>query len=377
MCAHGLERDQIRSEGTVLNVDDVVKGPHIALLASTYEIVTFEDREKSRESALDGGNWANDSYAWFENFYDPSGDLAATGIVSILAAVHGFDVNKEKEKLNVEHFLNELASGPGHESWTVVNYNDAFQDIPELKELTTTPFMTQIVTEILPRLRDQRSSERGIKSLLVLELGEMAADIAWAFLNDNLNAPSALEPGQKIEVVMEGKDDEEANVLRAHVSAVNADGTYSVDYYEIGTKENSVKKERIVKAAPIMANLRTIQKAIDARTMSGWTKQLNVIALQISTKVKRNGGQSHEECMREGALPEECIEEGTVAKERLVAIVVRGTFRALQRRPTRRSAIYAMFFRYYLDREIRKPRQERWRCSEKIGIRGGGILAAA
>ena len=115
VCAHGLERDQIRSEETVLNVDDDVKGPHIALLASTYEIVTFEDREKSRDSALDGGNWANDSYAWFENLYDPSGDLAATGIVSILAAVHGFDVNKEEEKLNVEHFLNELASGPGHE----------------------------------------------------------------------------------------------------------------------------------------------------------------------------------------------------------------------------------------------------------------------
>ena len=103
-----------------------------------------------------------------------------------------------------------------------------------------------------------------------------------------------------------------------------------------------------------MSNLQTIQKAIDAGKVEGWTTQINAAAKRVSMKVKEMADKGQEEWMSEGALPEECIVEGTIVEERLAAIVVRETLRALQRRPTRRSVIYDMFFKFYLDREIHK-----------------------
>ena len=133
---------------------------------------------------------------------------------------------------------------------------------------------------------------------------------------------------------------------------LDGNGTYEVKF-ENGGSEKGVAKDRIVKAASIMANLQIIQKAIDAGKVEGWTTQINATAKRVSMKVKEMA-EKEEEWMSEGALPEECIVEGTIVEERLAAVVVRETLRALQRRPTRRSVIYDMFFKVYLDREIRK-----------------------
>ena len=160
-----------------------------------------------------------------------------------------------------------------------------------MKELTTTPFMTQIVTEILPRLKLQRSGERGIKSLLVLELGESLSDITWAFLNDKNDKPSSiavLEAGQKVEVKLD-----DGSVPSASIEMLDGNGTYEVKF-ENGGSEKGVAKDRIVKAASIMSNLQTIQKAIDAGKVEGWTTQINAAAKRVSMKVKEMADKEEE-----------------------------------------------------------------------------------
>ena len=59
-----------------------------------------------------------------------------------------------------------------------------FANIPELAELTNTPFMVEIVTEILQRLKQQGRPLSEIKSQLAITLDEETAEKAWAVLRN-------------------------------------------------------------------------------------------------------------------------------------------------------------------------------------------------
>ena len=146
-----------------------------------------------------------------------------------------------KDKSKVENFMNEMASSD-HGIWTVLDYNAAFIEVPELKELTTTPFMTQIVTEILPRLKLQRSGERGIKKPAGFGAWESLSDITWAFLNDKNDKPSSiavLEAGQKVEVKLD-----DGSVPSASIEMLDGNGTYEVKFENGGGEGRSKGSHR-------------------------------------------------------------------------------------------------------------------------------------
>ncbi|KAK3272953.1 hypothetical protein CYMTET_18781 [Cymbomonas tetramitiformis] len=63
--------------------------------------------------------------------------------------------------------------------WLHRDYCDAFDRMPELKELTTTPFMVEIVMEILPKLQELQSTDASMKAKLLLLLNEDAAQMVW------------------------------------------------------------------------------------------------------------------------------------------------------------------------------------------------------
>ncbi|KAK3233049.1 hypothetical protein CYMTET_56631, partial [Cymbomonas tetramitiformis] len=76
-------------------------------------------------------------------------------------------------------FCDRLARAETGKIWLHRDYRDVFDAIPELKELTTTPFMVEIVTEILPKLQETRSTDVSIKAKLLLLLNEDAAQMVW------------------------------------------------------------------------------------------------------------------------------------------------------------------------------------------------------
>ncbi|KAK3274430.1 hypothetical protein CYMTET_17386 [Cymbomonas tetramitiformis] len=89
------------------------------------------------------------------------------------------DLNKAMQEFS-EKLTKE---GAAQQVWLFQDYRDAFDAIPELKELTTTPFMVQIVTEILPKLREMQGTDALMKSKLLLLLKEDAAQTVWGCIS--------------------------------------------------------------------------------------------------------------------------------------------------------------------------------------------------
>ena len=84
----------------------------------------------------------------------------------------------EKLKAPVDDFCKVAANDSS--LWLFRDYMEAFKEIPELKDLTTTPFMVEIVTDILPELKGSlQSSDADKKARLLQILSEPAAHAAW------------------------------------------------------------------------------------------------------------------------------------------------------------------------------------------------------
>ncbi|KAK3265789.1 hypothetical protein CYMTET_25557 [Cymbomonas tetramitiformis] len=82
-------------------------------------------------------------------------------------------------KQTLEDFCDGLARADTGKIWLHRDYRKAFDAIPELQELTTTPFMVEIVTEILPKLQELQSTDASMKEKLLLLLNEDAAQMVW------------------------------------------------------------------------------------------------------------------------------------------------------------------------------------------------------
>ncbi|KAK3248636.1 hypothetical protein CYMTET_41905 [Cymbomonas tetramitiformis] len=86
-------------------------------------------------------------------------------------------------KQTLEDFCDGMARADTGKIWLHRDYRDAFDTIPELKELTTTPFMVEIVTEILPKLQELQSTDASMKAKLLLLLNEDAAQMVWGCIS--------------------------------------------------------------------------------------------------------------------------------------------------------------------------------------------------
>ena len=126
---------------------------------------------------------------WFETLHEGNTSGVkdnhwdrAVSHTAILAAMVGLEHSKDHDR--VDQFLKRHTANGPDETWTAYHYSEQFGNIPELKALTNTPFMVQIVTKILPRLSAMARDVSEIKSLLVIQLGEAVADTAWAALGE-------------------------------------------------------------------------------------------------------------------------------------------------------------------------------------------------
>ena len=68
----------------------------------------------------------------------------------------------------------------GNAVWLANDFWAEFTQVRELKELTSTPYMVEIVMSILKELKDLQLTDASVKSELILAFGdEKAAQLAW------------------------------------------------------------------------------------------------------------------------------------------------------------------------------------------------------
>lgn len=102
--------------------------------------------------------------------------LEATAFAVLAAIAQLNDKDKDHYK-RVQTVISTLSS---KDFWYLSNYETSYAEVPELAELTSTPFMLQIVTTILPNLESSKRSVTDIKTSLVLSLGNAVAEVVWA-----------------------------------------------------------------------------------------------------------------------------------------------------------------------------------------------------
>ncbi|KAK3240453.1 hypothetical protein CYMTET_49697, partial [Cymbomonas tetramitiformis] len=105
-------------------------------------------------------------------------DEQATTVMKVASVMAGaMEVVPE----HLSHILQAFADQhrDTQQLWLPQQYLDAFESIPELRELTTTPFMVRIVTEILRELEAIKSTDASVKQRLNMLLEEDAVRVIW------------------------------------------------------------------------------------------------------------------------------------------------------------------------------------------------------
>ena len=302
----------------------------------TYNVCAVAESAREHRGQLEA-----DAQEWFVSLEESTRDLGgdhrkgAVARTALFAAAAELPKDEQSKKA-VTSFLRQHIGGD-HAMWTAGKYNDEFKKIPELVELTTTPFMVQIVTSILPRLSEMRRPVSEIKSGMVVMLGEAVAETAWAVAN---------EP-------------------RESVTKLSKESTPS-----------------------ILASLGELQQALDGNgeARTSWLAELQAAADAVADRVEALVEKHYEEWGKDGMLPEGCglgeqtqsnAKSKTEGKKRggkakavttkrkvlpkvsLATAVRKALLRTLKRQPTRRCDIYDQFVDMYIDREIGKSMGQR------------------
>lgn len=229
----------------------------------------------------------------------PELDDSTVSAFSVLSALVQLDGKDHVRSLQV------MTSKAASNIWTPSRYKATFSDVPELNELTSTPFMlqvriiiaafsflnhnsfhVQIITLIIPKLDASKQSMSEIKSSLMMSLGESVAEVVWA--------------------IKETKD--------------------------------------------LVQNIVFVQKELDNSTGSSHratiSKAANNSVMVILSLANKNQTDWAAHKLPEG-LGDLISEEG---KSKLASKIAEELGRSLRRRPTRRADIYDIFVDFYIDR---------------------------
>ncbi|KAK3257794.1 hypothetical protein CYMTET_33130, partial [Cymbomonas tetramitiformis] len=223
----------------------------------------------------------------------------------------------------IKLFCDMQAKTPGEDRVLLYeNYKEAFDLFPELVELTTTPFTVEIVMEVLPQLRGMQSTETSIKQKLMLILDEYAMQVTWQQIcqwrSESDNCISQREGDglsilQKVQKALDGTAEE-----RAREEGLSALKKLCGKVFEAFTFT-----ELDMHRKPNLVRLARAQRAVPPQAGS-------------------------EPCTGSGAEAESDDEMERLIRDEVVPHVLRG---ALRRTKVRRSHMYAIFVRKYVERK--------------------------
>ncbi|KAK3264708.1 hypothetical protein CYMTET_26569 [Cymbomonas tetramitiformis] len=279
----------------------------------------------------------------------------------------------------LREFCEQLTKADGaRKVWLYQDYRQAFDAIPELKELTTTPFMVEIVTEILPKLSEMQGTDAFIKAKLLLLLQEDAAQMVWGAISRwrgrHLGDSDALLQ------VREALDSETAAEKEGAASpGLAALAELAKEVAELlRAKGMHLKQPKLVEiAGEQVAAKRKAGGSMEHATWSGWTagwRAAGVLKSRFATmsrdektvNVRRAQNSGQNSVAPEDGAVNDAVEEVlddllqlTEYEEAVEDTICSAGIpymlkRALQRPKVRRSDIYAMFTARYVEREARK-----------------------
>ena len=107
---------------------------------------------------------------------------SAMEIVAVLAAATGSDPSNVAFAHNVRRFLFTEIYGQDSNLWTLTDFKQQMSSIPELLKLSTTPFMTQIMIQVLPVLKRRTHTIEDMRNSVMLHFGDYVAEIVWSEL---------------------------------------------------------------------------------------------------------------------------------------------------------------------------------------------------
>ncbi|KAK3284471.1 hypothetical protein CYMTET_7880 [Cymbomonas tetramitiformis] len=243
-------------------------------------------------------------------------------------------------------FCEGLARAETGKIWLHRDYRDAFDAIPELKELTTTPFMVEIVMEILPKLEETRSTDASIKAKLMLLLEDDAVQMVWGCisrwcgLSDSvlLQVQAALEggsdqaPGQGLENLKK-LEEEVVQMLKGQDILLNQPKLVELGWEQLratGLVSGPMRRRGVGSDGSTAAPDASMDALAGPAAEADW-----ILDEAVEEVIQEEEGR---------------LLEGTICKVGILYLLKN----ALCRRKVRASRIYAMFARMYVQREARK-----------------------
>jgi hypothetical protein len=224
--------------------------------AQVSQAQTKENRDAQREArnSLFSHNSKENSDDWWalresmiNELMDLNGDTAV--ILRELVYAIGYEGEEDfKLKLRKVKELCEQNDKDRYtrDIWLFENYKKHFEAIPELKDLTTTPFMVEIITRILPQLSQLSSTEATLKEELFILLPD--EDVAQAFwrridqLMDNRLREQASTSDNRVRDLQKLFDDDTQKASLENTMLTMADGL--VELVKKEKKEHVVPSDR-------------------------------------------------------------------------------------------------------------------------------------
>jgi hypothetical protein len=214
----------------------------------------------------------------------------AANVVAMFAAVADLKASQDIESVR------EIVEAAISTVWMADRYEDEFKKAPELDAMTTTPFMLEIVTQVLPKLSSAEQSTRSVKLQLTADLSEVAADMVWHHLRASTDGMDLL-------------GDEARRALSRRLDADSP--THASDQLKFHSHVYSLASS---------------------------------VAREVVESMTEKPAIWVEKCP--------CDLEGEVGAdvEKLSGLVRSSLFRALRIRPTSRAALYILFVDEYIER---------------------------
>ncbi|KAK3264309.1 hypothetical protein CYMTET_26943 [Cymbomonas tetramitiformis] len=233
--------------------------------------------------------------------------------------------------------------GQEEQIWQHADYRRTFDVIPELQELTTTPFMVEIVTEILPQLDAMQSTDASIKAKLLLLLDERATQLTWRQICTWRSEHDADRAGQPAAT--------RAPILQRVQEALDRPAEGDRGGAELkALEELSIRVGDVLKAKKLVLEQPKLVAIARAQTKR-WRGA--VPDGRARQNVVGDGTDEEFDDAVEEVLEDLMID--AAAEEEICGGVVRYVLRiALCRTKVRGSDIYRMFVARYVEREARK-----------------------
>jgi hypothetical protein len=204
-------------------------------------------------------------------------DLLISMVAILAAGIWGnFSHDSSKMEQTRTFYLEQLAQLRSNELWLPSRYDKEFDSIPELRYLTNTPFMVNVVTEVLPELKGQTNAISSIKRELVSSLGEELSSFIMAIFRQMEEKYLGLNIMEKILEGIDNNDDSEP-----YLSRLITDVVFNV-VLEEGNTQKEQKEVTTLKVVKCVSSLdkAAIWQGLDRLFDDNERKQINFSELQ-------------------------------------------------------------------------------------------------